>query len=249
MLNKLYLLLFFSSFAIYTEAQNPVTSINQDFPDSVIVKVHPSYDRVSHTHEWFFGKNYRKEWGTAVKLPLIRISTVYGGLTPIRESGGMQSKSLRLKDKKGNEWVIRSVEKTPDKLLPENLRGTFALDWVDDAMSGQHPFSALIVPPLAQAAAVNHANPIIGVIEPDEALGEFSKVFSGLVVLLEEREPGGKSDNSPEMIAALNEDNDNHFDGKQFLRARLLDLLIGDWDRHEDQWRWLDVKKGKGKNV
>ncbi|WP_158795437.1 BamA/TamA family outer membrane protein [Pedobacter sp. L105] len=250
MLNKFYLLLLITCTTIYAKAQSPANgqpSKNRDFPDSVIVKVHPSYDRVSHVHEWFFGKNYRKEWGTSVKLPLIRISTVYGGLTPIKEGGGMQSKSLRLKDKSGKEWVIRSVEKTPDKLLPENLRGTFALDWVNDAMSGQHPFSALVVPPLAEAADVHHANPIIGVIKDDGTLGEYTKIFSGLVVLLEEREPGGKSDNSPEMIAKLKEDNDNRFNGKQFLRARLLDLLIGDWDRHEDQWRWLDEKKGKGK--
>lgn len=233
---------------IYAQKSKVVVSpLPQDFPDSVVIKVHPSYDQVSHMHYWFFGKNYRKEWGTPVKLPLIKISEVYGGLIPIKEGGGMQSKSLRLKNKAGMEWVIRSVEKTPDKLLPENLRGTFALDWLDDAMSGQHPFSALVMPPLAVAANVIHANPVIGVLAPDELLGEYNKIFSGLVVLLEEREPGGESDNTPKMEEELKKDNDNHFDGKQFLRARMLDLLVGDWDRHEDQWRWLDVKKGKGK--
>jgi hypothetical protein len=29
------------------------------------------------------------------------------------------------------------------------------------------------------------------------------------------------------------------------LRARLLDMLIGDWDRHSDQWRWAERKEGK----
>lgn len=216
-------------------------------PDSVEVKVHPSYDKVSGIHRWFFGENYRKEWATNVKVPLIRISTIHGGLFPVKEGGGMQSKSLRLKDKTGKEWVIRSVEKTPDKLLPENLRGTFALDWVDDAMSAQHPFSALIVPPLASAAGVHHANPIIGMLAEDAALGTFNEAFKGMVVLLEEREPAGDSDNTTKMLEALKQDNDDHFDARQFLRARMLDLLLGDWDRHEDQWRWRDVKSGSGK--
>ncbi|MCX2479783.1 BamA/TamA family outer membrane protein [Pedobacter sp. MC2016-15] len=247
---RLPLLLLLTSFAGSVQAQNSdraKSSARQNFPDSVVVKVHPSYADVGGVHKWFFGTNFRKEWAAPVSLPLIKISKVYGGLSPVKEGGGMQSKSLRLADAKGKEYVIRSVEKTPDKLLPEGLRGTFALDWVDDAMSGQHPFSALIVPPLAAAANVEHANPVIGVVAPDEALGEFNKQFSGMVVLLEEREPGGESDNTPKMIKELNEDNDHHFDGKQFLRARLLDLLIGDWDRHEDQWRWLDTKDGKGK--
>lgn len=250
MLKKIPLLLLFICLAGYTKAQQygkSKSTYGQEFPDSVVVKVHPSYNEVSDVHHWFFGENYRKEWAASVKLPLIRISKIYGGLKPVKEGGGMQSKSLRLADKSGTEWVIRSVEKTPDKLLPENLRGTFALDWVDDALSGQHPFSALIVPPLAEAAKVYHANPVIGVIAPDEALGEFNKLFSGMVVLLEEREPGGESDNTPKMQKELQKDNDNHFDGKQFLKARMLDMLLGDWDRHEDQWRWLDVKDGKGK--
>lgn len=216
-------------------------------PDSVVQAVHPSYVNVTGAHRWFFGSNYRKEWATEVKMPLIWISKVHGGLVPVKEGGGMQSKSLRLVDKTGKEWVIRSVEKTPDKLLPENLKGTFAVDWVDDAMSAQHPFSALVMPPLAEAAGVYHTNPIIGIVEPDEALGEYKKIFAGMVVLLEEREPAGESDNTPKMIKELNEDHDNRVNGEQFLKARLLDLLTGDWDRHEDQWRWVSEKKGKDK--
>ena len=37
---------------------------------------------------------------------------------------------------------------------------------------------------------------------------------------------------------------DDHFiDQLAFARARLLDLLVGDWDRHEDQWRWAKFKQ------
>jgi hypothetical protein len=49
------------------------------------------------------------------------------------------------------------------------------------------------------------------------------------------------------MLDALNKDNDNSVDSSEFFRARLLDLFLGDWDRHEDQWRWADTKKGSEK--
>jgi hypothetical protein len=159
----------------------------------------------------------------------------------------MESKSLRLIDKAGLEWVLRSVEKTPDKLLPENLQGTFAVDWVGDEFSGQHPYSALVVPPLAEAARVPHANPVIGIVADDPALGEYRKIFAGLMCLLEEREPGGPSDNTLKMESNLIRSYDSRFDGDLFLRARMLDLLLGDWDRHEDQWRWLVSKDGKSR--
>jgi hypothetical protein len=215
--------------------------------DSMVVQVHPSYDKPGKIHRFFFGENYRKEWATSTTLPVIRISELHGGLIPTQLGGGFQSKSLRLKDKQGKEWIIRSVEKSPEALLPPELKETFARDWVDDVTSAQHPFSALIVPPIANAAKVPHANPVIGVLSPDRNLGVYSRTFDKLVVLLEEREPLGKSDNTEEMEEELQQDNDNVLKSTEFLRARMLDMLLGDWDRHEDQWRWRDESKGKTK--
>src|SRR5688572_22956964 len=71
--------------------------------DSVIVQVHPSYNKPGRFHRWLFGENYRKEWAAPTTLPVIRISEVQGGLTPIQLGGGFQSKSLRLKDPQGRE--------------------------------------------------------------------------------------------------------------------------------------------------
>jgi hypothetical protein len=215
--------------------------------DSAMVQVHPSYRQVSKIHLWLFGENYRQEWATKVKLPLIRISTFHGGLTPVKEGGGMQTKSLRLKDSNGKEWVLRSVEKAPEKVVPENLQGTFAVDWVDDAMSAQHPFASLVVPPLAEAAGILHSNPIIGLVVADKNLAAYSKTFVGLICLLEEREPAGNTDNTLEMLSDLDKSNSNRVNARNFLKARMLDLMLADWDRHEDQWRWLKDKSGKGK--
>ena len=215
--------------------------------DSILVQVHPSYDKTGKLRRIFFGENYRKEWAAPTMLPVIRLSKIHGGLTPLQRGGGMQSKSLRLADKNGKEWVIRSVEKSPDALLPENFRQTFARDWLDDATSAQHPFSALVVPPIANAANIPHAKPVIGVVAPDKNLGIHERTFSNMVVLLEEREPLGDSDNSEKMKKNLQSDNDNSILAKEFLNARMLDMLLGDWDRHEDQWRWKDNAKGKAK--
>jgi hypothetical protein len=249
MLKKIFLLLLIIAWARYSRAQggSPASAQKKQFPDSAIVQVHASYNNVNGFHRWLFGENFRQEWAAKVKLPVIRISEFQGGLHPLQYGGGMETKSIRMQDKAGREWVIRSVEKTPDKLLPEKLRGTFVLDWVDDEYSGQHPYSALVVPPLADAALVPHANPVIGVLAPDPAMGTFGKAFAGRVVLMEEREPTGPSQNTLKMLKELEDSNDNRFDGEEFLRARMLDLLIGDWDRHEDQWRWTSTRDGKEK--
>ena len=36
----------------------------------------------------------------------------------------------------------------------------------------------------------------------------------------------------------------NRLDSRAYLAARLVDIFIGDWDRHEDQWRWAGYDRG-----
>ncbi|WP_205508972.1 BamA/TamA family outer membrane protein [Longitalea arenae] len=213
--------------------------------DSAIAQAHPSYDSVTRMHRRLFGENFRKEWAAPVKLPVIKLSE--RGLTILQRGGGKQTRSLRLKDASGREWVLRSIEKNPEIILPEPLRVTFAADWFRDAMSAQHPYSPLIVPVLAEVAQVPHASPLIGYVAPDQNLGQYEKEFANTMCLLEEREPFGDSDNTLKMLERLNEDNDNIIDTIGFFRARLLDMFIGDWDRHEDQWRWFDEQQGSGR--
>lgn len=208
--------------------------------DSVSIVANAKYGKASKFKKFFLGENYRKEWAAETTLPLLQLSTLYGGLHPVKQGGGMQSVSLRLTDSIGREWALRSVNKRTESLIPEELHGTFVQDVLDDATSAQHPYSALMIPALANAVNVTHAHPIIGVVAQDSILGEYAPLFEHTVALLEEREPLGDSDNSPKAVRKLQEDNDDNFKAKAYLRARMLDVLVSDWDRHEDQWRWYN---------
>ncbi|MBB6125966.1 BamA/TamA family outer membrane protein [Mucilaginibacter lappiensis] len=218
--------------------------------DSVKLAIEPTYNDVSKTHRFFLGESYRKLWAAPVKLPVFHISTEKGGLKILQKGGGQQTKSLRLQDPTGQQWVLRTIQKYPEKGLPVDLRPTVAKDILQDQVSAAHPFSALTVPPLAQALGVAHSNPKIVYVPDDPALGDYRKGFANQVFLFEEREPldADKTDNTPKVQRKLQEDNDNRVDEKTVLRARLLDMLLGDWDRHEDQWRWEKID-GKHETV
>lgn len=212
----------------------------QSTGDSIKLAIEPQYNNVSGTHRFFLGENYRKLWAAPVKLSIFHISTEKGGLKILQRGGGQQTKSLRLQDQTGQQWVLRTIQKYPEKGLPPNLRPTVAKDILQDQVSAAHPFSALTVPPLASALGIPHSNPKIVYVPDDPALGEYRKDFANQVFLFEEREPldAEKTDNTEKVQRKLQDDNDNRVDEKTVLRARLLDMLLGDWDRHEDQWRW-----------
>lgn len=204
------------------------------------------------------GSNYRKEWGTSVDVPYLDLGTERGGLNLIKRGGGQQTRSLRLQAPDGKQYVLRSVDKFSNKLLPGPLRGTFAQDLVQDQISSSHPLGFLTVPKMAEAAKVYHTNPQIVYIPDDPRFGRYKDDFKGLMCLYEERANGDWSDadffgnssdiiGTPDLLEELKDDNDNFVDQQWVLRSRLFDLVIGDFDRHEDQWRWASFEVDKGK--
>jgi hypothetical protein len=216
--------------------------------DSITVAVEPEYNKSGRMHRLLFGENYRILWATPVTLKVFRLENEKGGLKILQKGGGLQTLSLRLQDPGGQQWVLRTIQKYPERGLPPKLRPTVVRDILQDQVSAAHPFAALTVPPMAEALHIPHSHPEIVYVADDPALGTYSKDFAGKVFLFEEREPisAEKTENTERVQEKLKEDNDNHLDEKMVLRARLLDMILGDWDRHEDQWRWERISEGKG---
>jgi len=229
------------------------------FEDSV-VNTQASYQyNAKKTHKALFGENYRDVWKQKIEVPVFDIGKEKGGLKIVQRGGGMQTKSLRLEAEDGRQYVLRSIEKYPENAVPEILRNTFAVDLVQDQISAAHPYGAIVVPFLAEAAGIYHTNPKIVYIPEDPRFGEHKEDFAATLALFEERPAKDWSDadffgNSPDIestrkvLEELQEDNDNEVDQRFVLKSRLFDLIIGDWDRHDDQWRWSERdKEGKGK--
>jgi len=220
------------------------------FPDSVYTNASAQYNEASGFKRFLLGDNYRKEWADSLNFKVFDISTAKGGLKILQRGGGHQTKSLRMEDKNGKQWVLRSINKFPAEAIPEALRQTFAKEIVQDQISAANPYAPLTIPVLAEAAGVPHANPIVVFVPDDPALGQYQKDFANTLCLFEEREAvpdSTKTYSTEKVILSLLEDNDDKVNQQAMLRARLLDILIADWDRHEDQWRWADEKSGKGK--
>lgn len=222
---------------------------NFSFPDSMTVAASKKF-AAGGLKKFLLGANYRKEWMEPIRVPVFNMGKEMGGLTPLRRGGGHQSKSLRLKGASGKQYVLRSVEKfVTDAAIPPDLRGTVAKDLVSDGVSASYPYAALSVPVLATAAGVPHADPKLVYVPDDPLLGKYKIDFANTLCLFEEREPGGakKTFSTDDVVAKLADDNDNSIDQQKVLNARLLDMFMMDFDRHEDQWRWAAADTGKGK--
>jgi len=239
------------------QAKNPALSTRNYRDSTITTAINPDY-QAGKVSKFLLGNHYRQEWATPVKLPYLDLRTEKGGLRPYRVGGGKQTLSLRLRNEEGHEYTLRSIDKNPSEVLPEVLRQTIARDLLQDQISAQHPFGALVLPPLAEAAGVFHVNPQLVYIPNDPALGQYQSQFGKTTAILEEN-PDENQQNIASLGNALNivgtdkvlerkiANNDNQVDETAFARARLFDMLIGDWDRHEGQWRWVERKTDEGR--
>ena len=218
--------------------------------DSVTVAASFKYSTASKLKRFIMGNNYRDVWEQPVKMKIFRITEEKGGLRVVGKGGGQQTKSLKLVDKTGREWTLRTIDKDPESVLPEGFKATFAKSIVQDVISSSHPYAPLTVPIMADAMNIFHTNPEIVFVPNDLALGYYRPLFANQVCLFEQREPvpeGMKARSTAKTLNKMIEENDNLVDQATVLRARLLDIFIGDWDRHFDQWKFAVEDTGRGK--
>jgi hypothetical protein len=206
----------------------------------------------------FLGKHYRKEWTTPVTVKVLNMDTL-GGLTPTEEGGGRQTKTLRVKNANGKEYVLRSIDKDYGRALPDIAHDTFIERMAKDQVSTAHPFSAITVPPMAEAAGIYHTNPQIVLVPSSARLGKFNERFANTLCLFEERPDNNQEDapnfgnakdvvSTEKMYEKVFDKNDHRVDQAAFVRARLFDIFLGDWGRHDDQWRWAKFQEN-GKTI
>ncbi|MFL5741419.1 MAG: BamA/TamA family outer membrane protein [Flavisolibacter sp.] len=195
------------------------------------------------------GKNYRKEWTQPIRIRVLDLSKEFGGLTPIKQGGGKQTKSLRVSDSTGKEWALRSVVKDPEAAIPADLRQTTPRNVVQDGISASYPYGALSMETFSKAAGIPYLRNRLVYLPDDPRLARFRADFKNMMALMEERQPVGvkKTDNTDDVVLKMIKDNDNHIDQKAVLKARLLDNFVMDFDRHEGQWQWATHDTGKGK--
>jgi hypothetical protein len=228
------------------------------FQDTMVIVPAGAHYKRGKLHTFIFGKHYRTLWSAPVKMEVFDIEKVKGGLRIIQKGGSMQTLNLRLEDREGNEYVLRTIDKDNSKALPHFWRNKVLNFMIRDQTSALNPYAALIIPPLAESAGIYHTNPELFFIPYDKRFGKYKEEFEGRVAILEEQPEKSWKKNkvfgSPEnivstitMLEEITSKQNAIADQKEYAKARIFDLWINDWDRHSDQWKWAEFREGNKK--
>src|SRR5258706_14955104 len=120
-------ILLLSSNVIAQTTQSAITISDSAGIKSVTMPAGSQY-AASGWKQFWWGKHWRKEWLTPVSFQVFDMDTTAGGLTALKRGGGHETKSLRVLGKDGREYVLRSIDKSLNALVPEEFKGSFVND-------------------------------------------------------------------------------------------------------------------------
>jgi len=237
----------------------------QQFQDSTQASIYIDRETSkSKFYSFLWGNRYRKYYSAPITAKVVTLDTLLGGLTPIRKGGGTQSRTLRLKAKDGKQYVMRAMKKNAaqyiqasmfkNQYVQKQFENTASEDLVKDVFTGAYPYAPFVVGKLSEAIKINKLNSKLYYIPKHQALGHFNTEFGDELYLFEEHPADGnlslENENftgnifsTYDVFERMHENENQVVDEKEYIRARLFDMLIGDWDRHQDQWRWLEFKE------
>ena len=257
-------------------APEPVdlSSFSSKFPKEYTV---PIYRQDSIRESLFFktlwGSKYQQAYSTPVTAPVALLDTLYGGLSVVREDKGKDYNSLLLTDSVGNQYRMRTMAKNAMKVYGEiefneeeeklsqnegtktpNLRGRSI-----NFYTASHPYAEMAIPRMAAAIGIFSTKPHLFYVPKQQALGNFNKNFGDDLYLMSvapsEQNEGDVifeyADNvetTEDILTAMRKTGNVMVDEENYIKSRLFEMLIGDWDREPDHWRWAKYYHDK-KNV
>ncbi len=209
--------------------QNATAQTHTSFSisDSITLAANPNF-QASGLHRFLFGSLWRDVWATPVRVGIIHsdesISKEYS-FTPFKPDSAV------------------SLPPELAELLPRNI--------VIDQISALNPFAPLIVVPILRAVNLPYReNRLAALSEKGHFEKESLQVYTHLGIL---EEPwcnisfdeydsiSYKFVGTLQMLDSLEGDNRACIDELQYLKARFIDILLGEWNRSADQWQWVSV--------
>ena len=232
------------------------SSVDAPFQATSTVVAGPEY-RANASKRFFIGNVYRTSWLQPVAVPTLDLTRENGGLRPYGKGGGRQTTSLKLIAADSAEYVFRSVDKDVTKILPPELRNSIAADVLRDITATANPYSNLPISYMLDQTDILHARPRLFRLPDNQQLGPYRAQYANLLGTLEDSPkdpkpnlPGfGGSDEvtrSFGLFRKLYKDHDNRVDAPALARARAFDMLVADFGKHEDNWKWAGYKQQGG---
>ena len=223
-----------------------------------------------------WGSKYEKVYATPVKAKVATLDSLFGGVTVINENSTVDYKALLLRDARGNVYRMRSLGKNSFKYI-EGINDKTAITVDEDGetrlienldpterdisfYTASHPYGAMALPLLANKVGVFNTKPVLYYVPKQRKLGRFNDNFGDELYLISlELNKNSVAEialkypddieTTDDILIKLRKSGKVGVDEPEYIKSRLFDMLVGDWDREKDRWRWAEYYNADSLNI
>ncbi len=213
------------------------------------------------THGGFYrwawgGKHYSDLYYRPVTVKTASLDNLAGGLSIAGQIPKLhalilenQQKQLYLLKPLGGSSSFLESKFFQDVYEREDFKGTYLNDFIREAYTVVHPYIFIAAERLAKAAQLGDSDPAIVYIAKGNECdtisdgSELKDKLVGISRLPDIRESGVINDTDT-LLEILHKDNFVKIDQQKYIKARLFDMLIGDWNKVSENWYWIPSTDG-----
>lgn len=229
-----------------------------DGSDSVVYKsiYPPEIKSRSHLYNWLWGEHYRKLYSIPIAVQTATLDTIFGGLKVMEQAADFQGLFLQNSQQKG--FLLKPLGGLTSFMESAFFRevyhkqefsNTYLGKFIGDAYTIINPYTFVSANFMAQQSGLIASDSYIYYIPENstqDTVADGTHIQGKLVSLIGLPEQNRRTNvlMTDTLLQKIQENKLYQVDRNQYIRVRLFDMLIGDWNKIPENWRWLADEAG-----
>lgn len=202
------------------------------------------------------GRHYRYLYSIPITVKSTGLYDLYGGLKFVGQVPRLHALFLEGADSHlylvrplGGATTFMESDFFKNTYNKREYQGTYLDKFIGDAYTITHPYAFMVANKLAEEVGVSSFDSEIYYIPKHattDTIADGTGIEDRLISIydLKEFTTHSKVIETEELLMKIQESKSFYVDQRQYIRERILDLLIGDWNKTRESWQWYEIPHG-----
>lgn len=220
----------------------------------------PSATEKSRIYDFLWGKHYRKLYGVPVTVPATTLQTLMGGLDLVKQATDFQAllmengqKQLYLLKPLGGYTTFLESDFFQEIYSKQAFKNTYLDQFIGDAYTIINPYTFISADHLAEKLGLSSNNSRIFYLPKHstrDTVANGTPIDDKLVCVIDVPDYITRPNIllTQDLLDTLLLNKRCRVNQELYIRERLLDMMIGDWNKIPENWNWT-VQGGDGDSL
>lgn len=236
----------------------PIDDVAVAEADSLVRKsIYPaSVTDKSRFYNYLWGEHYRKIYSIPVSVPAVTLQTLQGGLKVVEQAADFQGlllennrKQLYLLKPLGGYTTFLESSFFQEVYNKKAFKNTYLDQFIGDAYTIINPYTFITADYLAKSAGLYSNNSRIFYLpqySTKDTVSDGTPIANKLVTVIDVPDFNTRPNIilTEQLLDTIRINKNFQVNQELYIRERLLDMMLGDWNKIPENWNWKGQERG-----